>query len=102
MLWRPGENLLWQPTTESNLHPHDEDMPEKKYSNYFTPHRFYCVETICAPCGVVTAWAKFATSESPSNILGFLETVYPTEESCPDYICIDKACAVLHHCITHA
>jgi hypothetical protein len=48
----------------------------------------------------VIAWAKFAKSESPTNILSFLETVYPTEESRPDYICIDKACGVLHHIIT--
>jgi hypothetical protein len=53
------------------------------------------VETICAPCGIVIAWTKFAKSESPTNILNFLETVYPTEESHPDYICIDKACLVL-------
>ena len=30
----------------------------------------------------------------------FLETVYPTEESHADYICIDKACVVLSHSIT--
>ena len=27
--------------------------------------------------------------------LNFLESVYPTEDSQPDYICIDKACLVL-------
>ena len=59
------------------------------------PQRFYCVETICAPCGVVIAWAKFAKAESPTNILHFLQTVYPIKESRPDYICIDKACLVL-------
>src|SRR6266498_794453 len=68
-------------------------------SIYFGPSRFYCVETICAPCGTVIAWAKFARAESPTNILQFLETVYPTEESRPDYICIDKACAVLRTAI---
>ena len=35
------------------------------------------------------------------QILNFLESVYPTEESRPDYICIDKACAVLHTAITN-
>ena len=50
-------------------------------------------------CGTVIAWAKFARAESPTNILQFLETVYPTEESQPDYICIDKACVVLHTAI---
>ena len=63
--------------------------------HYFGPGKFYCVETICAPCGVVIAWTKFDKSESPTNILKFLESVYPTEESQPAYICIDKACQVL-------
>ena len=45
------------------------------------------------------AWTKFAKAESPSNILNFLGRVYPTSDSCPDYICIDKACLVLHHAI---
>jgi hypothetical protein len=53
------------------------------------------VETICAPCGVVIAWTKFARSESPTNILQFLEDVYQDEASRPDYICIDKDCQVL-------
>ncbi|KAF8991572.1 hypothetical protein BDQ17DRAFT_1392972 [Cyathus striatus] len=49
--------------------------------NYFVAPRYYCVETICAPCGIVKAWTKF------TNI--------STEESRPSYICIDKACVVL-------
>ena len=53
------------------------------------------METVCAPCGVVIAWAKFAKSESPTNILAFLQQVFPTEQSQPAYICIDKACLVL-------
>jgi hypothetical protein len=101
MLRRPGETLPWQPASVPNTQRHDEDMPEMVYPNYFTPRRFYCVETICAPCGVVIAWAKFANAESPENILQFLQTVYPTEESRPDYICIDKACLVLRHSIAN-
>jgi hypothetical protein len=57
------------------------------------------VETITAPCGVVIAWTKFAKSESPTNILNFLLSVYPTAELRPDYICIDKACLVLRTAI---
>ena len=72
-----------------------------RQKNYFSPSCFYCVETLCAPCGTVIAWAKFAKSKSPTNILNFLETVYPTEESCPAYICIDKACLVLHTAIVN-
>jgi len=99
MLRGSGENLAWHPATESSAQPHDQPAPEVQYATYFMPRRFYCVETICAPCGTVIAWAKFANSESPTNIMGFLETVYPTEESRPDYICIDKACLVLSHSI---
>jgi hypothetical protein len=50
---------------------------------------------------VVIAWVKFAKSESPANIINFLETVYPTQVSHPQYICIDKACLVLHSAITN-
>ena len=85
------------------MQPHDESTPSRvtHRKNYFSPSRFYCVETICAPCGTVIAWAKFAKSESPTNILNFLERVYPTEESRPAYICIDKACQVLHTAIAN-
>ncbi|KAF8221488.1 hypothetical protein L208DRAFT_1327696 [Tricholoma matsutake] len=101
MIWRPGESLPWEPAPAPNIQCHDEEMPKIQHSNYFTPCRFYCVETICAPCGVVIAWAKFAKAESEENILQFLETVYPTEESWPAYICIDKACHVLCHSIAN-
>jgi len=101
MLRRPGESLPWQPAAHVNSQPHDEPTTEAPRGNYFSPSRFYCVETICAPCGAVIAWAKFAKSESPTNILKFLESVYPTEASRPDYICIDKACLVLRTAISN-
>jgi len=95
-LQRPSECMPWQPIVQSNQQPHDEPPPEvAARKHYFTPNHFYCIETICAPCGVVIAWAKFAKAESPTNILNFLESVFPTEDSRPDYICIDKACFVL-------
>lgn len=100
-LQKSGENMPWQPTSHINAHPHDQPAAETHRKNYFTASRFYCVETICAPCGVVIAWAKFAKSESPTNILQFLEAVYPTEESRPDYVCIDKACLVLRTAISN-
>ncbi|KAF8990393.1 hypothetical protein BDQ17DRAFT_1393143 [Cyathus striatus] len=68
--------------------------------NYFVAPQFYCVETLCAPCGVVIAWKKFAKSEGASQIMDFLEDIYPTPESRPSYVCIDKACVVLKHLIT--
>jgi hypothetical protein len=94
--------MPWQPQRQHNPQPHDEEAVENApRSHYFSPGRFYCVETICAPCGVVIAWAKFAKAESPTNILAFLEATYPTEDSRPDYVCIDKACMVLRTSIAN-
>ena len=103
ILQRPGERQPWQRSPHSAIqYPHDEEAPEEaQRKNYFSPNRFYCVETLCAPCGVVIAWTKFAKSESPTNILNFLEDIFPTEESCPDYICIDKACQVLRTSVSN-
>ena len=95
------ENQPWLPGVAHQVQPHDEAAPEPRQVNPFTAPRFYCVETVCAPCGVVIAWAKFAKSESPTNILQFLESVYPTQDSCPDYIIIDKACLVLRTSIAN-
>ncbi|KAF9492910.1 hypothetical protein BDN71DRAFT_1591371 [Pleurotus eryngii] len=50
-----------------------EQVSGTKYNNYFSAPRFYCVETICAPCGVVIAWRN--------------------------YIAIDKGCALLKHIV---
>jgi hypothetical protein len=102
MIQRPNESNPWQPGLRRTFQPHDGDNnPEVQRKNYFGPGQFYCVETICAPCGVVIAWTKFDRSESPTNILNFLKQVYPTEASRPDYICIDKACQVLRTAIAN-
>ena len=103
ILQRPGERQAWQGSARSAIqHPHDEAAPENtQRKNYFSPNRFYCVETVVAPCGVVIAWTKFAKSESPTNILKFLEENFPTEESRPAYICIDKACQVVRTAISN-
>ena len=82
--------------------PHDGPvLPDRQIKNYSSPNHSYCVETICAPCGVVVAWTKFAKSESPSNIMRFLESVYTTQDYQPAYICIDKACLVLKHVVAN-
>jgi hypothetical protein len=102
MLQRPEERNAWQPGLRRTVQPHDDDedviVPRH---NYFGAARFYCVETITAPCGVVIAWVKFDRAESPTNILNWLEKIYPTEESRPHYICIDKACRVLRTAIAN-
>ena len=91
---------MWQDGGDTQ--PHDEaPTPQRRRTNFLTAPRFYCVETICALCGVIIAWTKFAKAESPTNILQFLQKVYPTEESQPAYICIDKACVVLRTSIAN-
>ncbi|KAF8295682.1 hypothetical protein DL93DRAFT_2150938 [Clavulina sp. PMI_390] len=55
----------------------------------------HCIETVTRPCGHIIAWTKFATSESPTNIINMLSVIFPTQESRPSYIVIDKACRIL-------
>ena len=87
------ENLEWNPKDKCKSQPHDQPPTKvKKTKHFFGPATFYCVETICNPCGVVEVWAKFAKSESESKILAFINKIYPTKESHPDYICINKGC----------
>jgi hypothetical protein len=102
-LRRPDETLPWMPENRRNQQPHDQPEPSDGgvVRDQFIPPRMYCVETICAPCGVVIAWSKFFKAESPTNVLNFLAHVYPTEESRPSYICIDKACLVLRSCVAN-
>jgi hypothetical protein len=96
MLRQSTEIMPWQIQDHREAGPHDQEAPENlQRPHYFSPARYYCVETICAPCGVVIAWTKFDKAESPTNILNFLESVYPTQYSRPQYVCIDKACMLL-------
>ena len=47
------------------------------------------------------AWTKFAAAESQTNILNWLTDVYPTIESWPSFICIDKACLIMKTAVTN-
>ena len=86
------EHLAWLLTFNRQVQHHDEEhTAETQKDNYFVAPCFY----YCAPCGVVIAWTKFAKAESPINILNFLDSVYPTSELQPNYICINKTCMVL-------
>ena len=94
------ERQPWLPARTHNAQPHDEEpLPANALKTYFVAPRFYCVETITLPCGVVIAWTKFAKAESPTNILNFLDNVFPDADSRPDYVCIDKACQILRHAV---
>lgn len=92
----PADVQPWQENRAHRVHqPHDEEEVIHGLRHYFSPSKFYCVETITTPCGVVLAWTLFDKSESPTNILDWLGTVvYPNIEDRPAYICIDKACLV--------
>ena len=93
---RSDQTWPWMPASDQPWQPDDAEGPAERTNNeLFTPPRMYRVETICAPCGVVIAWAKFPKAESPANILNFLDHACPIEEARPAYICIDKACLVL-------
>ena len=68
MLQRPKEINPWQTGLHRTFQAHDGDtVVETQQKNYFGPGQFYCVETICAPCGVVIAWTKFDKLESPTK-----------------------------------
>lgn len=98
------ETLPWNPArrTRAVAPAHDADgepaLPNRKH--YFSAGRYYCVETICKPCGVVLGWAKFYRSESPTQIMEFLEKMFKKPESRPSYVTIDKACLVLKRAVT--
>ena len=69
MVNRRQEDLPRNSTGDHEHQPHDQPaLDPRRLKHFFGPATFYCVETICAPCGTVIAWAKFAKSESESNI----------------------------------
>src|ERR1700683_4838968 len=80
------EHVEWLSQRNRQVQPHDEDPgSQSRKDNHFVPPRFYCVETICAPCGAGHAWTLFDKAESPTHILNFLDAVYPTPDVRPDY-----------------
>ena len=108
LISRPGERLPWQNSAHTaQVQAHDEPAPEDdeedsvQRKHYFSPSRFYCTETACFPCGVVLGWSLFDKSESPTKILRFLETLFPTPDSRPSFICIDKGCQVFRTAVVN-
>ncbi|KAF8299627.1 hypothetical protein DL93DRAFT_2189558 [Clavulina sp. PMI_390] len=60
-------------------------------------YRFiHVIELVVRPCGCPLAWTKFPSSESPTLIIELLYTLYPTAESYPTFIALDKACRVVY------
>ena len=80
----------WRLAAEAQAHnePAPDDDGEPRRKNYFSPVRCYCTETSSYPCGTPIAWELFDKSESPTNILGFLEHTLADKSG---FICIGKA-----------
>jgi hypothetical protein len=83
----PGEHQVWQTVPDASIQqPHDDEVetenpqPTTKENTYFSSNHSYCVETACAPCGVVLAWTKFPKSESPTNVLNLLDELFVKKE----------------------
>ena len=77
------ENQEWLPPISRQAQPHDQPPVEtQSKDNYFVAPRFYCVETVCAPCGVVIAWTKF--DKLPKFLIGL--KVYIQHQSCGQII----------------
>jgi hypothetical protein len=53
--------MPWQSSREPNAQRHDEPTPDIERTHYFSPSRFYCVETVTAPCGVVPIFGNVRT-----------------------------------------
>ncbi|KAH6873783.1 hypothetical protein BKA70DRAFT_1379064 [Coprinopsis sp. MPI-PUGE-AT-0042] len=84
MIQRSSEKMPWQEQEERPDNPHDEeDQEPARRKNYFSPA------------------SLFTKSESPTNIMSFLDSVYPTPDSCPSFVCINKACIVLKTVVHH-
>src|ERR1700742_3635770 len=82
MLNRTTENLTWNNPIIHDHQPHDRPAEvTTSQKHYFGPATYYCLETICAPCGIVIAWKKFAKSELPTKIVDFITQVYSTSQN---------------------
>lgn len=83
----PGPSIS-HPPNQNNLQP-------SSLKHNWSYRRIHVIEVVTWPCGCPIAWAKFSNSESPTNIINLLTELYPSEDSRPAFITIDKACRVL-------
>ena len=54
LLQQPGQNLECLPNPIQHDHHSHYGPPHQDWTlkNYFSPNHFYCVENLCAPCGI--------------------------------------------------
>lgn len=67
----------------------------------FRAGKIYCVQTVQYACGVTIGWGKCYRSESPSQVIELLTSIFPTLESRPSYIFYDNACKLLAHIVSN-
>ncbi|KAH6902652.1 hypothetical protein BKA70DRAFT_1434983 [Coprinopsis sp. MPI-PUGE-AT-0042] len=95
------EELKVGATTACEAHQGEWNKWKAAHSReYFTlPPQYRTASLLPQYC--CKAWSLFAKSESPTNIMNFLDSVYPTPDSRPSFVCIDKACIVLKTVVHH-
>jgi hypothetical protein len=65
-LRQADDTLPWMQQRSSNQQPHDQEANDSQSNkDHFIPSRTYCVETLCAPCGVVVAWTNLQRQSHP-------------------------------------
>lgn len=69
----------------------------------FQATRSYCVQIASWACGMPIAAAKLYTSESETQVIAFLDKVWPKDAGhlLPDYIAYNQACFLLRQLATH-
>jgi hypothetical protein len=78
------------------------NTPGNQVMHTFQARKVHCILTIQWACGTPIAWGKCYKSESLSQVLQFIETVWDADdnEMRPSFIAYDKACDLLSHIAT--
>jgi hypothetical protein len=97
-------NPQWH-TANTELHV-QRDLPSldgidgAQVRTTFRARKVFCIETIQWSCGFPIAWGKCYDSESPSQVLKFINDIWhPRADSRPAFIIYDNACKLLPHII---
>jgi hypothetical protein len=81
-------------------HDADGEPVTAARQHYFYPSRMYCVEVMVTPDGVPVGWALCPRSESPTQIIQFIEMIHPNPEDKSQNYCCDKGCQILRRLVT--
>ncbi|KAJ7708271.1 hypothetical protein B0H17DRAFT_1156060 [Mycena rosella] len=92
----PGDGPSLRPTL-----PPLNGVPGAEISHTFRARTTYCLQTIQWACECPIGWGKCYTSESSSQVLGFINRVWENHAySKPSFIAYDDACNLLRHIVT--